>query len=81
VVRFTKSWSTAYWHGRTLRRGQGSDANFYDTETDEEYWISGPHRDRADTRYSNIQPTIDDDARPAYETFLSGKPLHGREHG
>lgn len=33
------------------------DANFYDTETDEEYWLSGPHRDGADTRYSAVRQT------------------------
>lgn len=78
VVRFSKTWRTAYWHGRTLRRAQGADANFYDTETLEEYWLSGPHRDRADTRYSGIRPTVDDDARAAYEAFLVGAPLPGR---
>jgi hypothetical protein len=81
VVRFTKSWATAYWHGKTLRRAQGPDTNFYDVDTREEYWVSGPRRDRADTRYSNIRPTVDDEARDAYEAFLNGAPLPGREHG
>ncbi|MEU8078299.1 hypothetical protein AB0B31_22960 [Catellatospora citrea] len=82
VVRFSKSWRTAHWHDKTLRRWPGlADANFYDVETFEEYWLSGPHRDRADTRYSNVRPTIDDDARDAYEAFLRGAPLPGREHG
>src|SRR5690349_14928735 len=59
-VRFSKSWRTAHWHGRTLRRLRESDANFYDIDTDQRYWLSGPHRDRADTRYSNIRPEVDD---------------------
>jgi hypothetical protein len=81
-VRFNRSWKTASWHGRTLRRARGLfDANFYDVETGEEFWLSGPHRDRADTRYSRIAPTIDDDVRIAYEAFLRGEPLPGREHG
>ncbi|MCX4469450.1 hypothetical protein OOK41_03880 [Micromonospora sp. NBC_01655] len=81
-VRFSKSWQTAYWQGKRLRRDRGlSDANFYDVDTGEEYWLSGPHRDRADTRYSGIRPQIDDDVRPAYEAFLRGDPLPGREHG
>lgn len=81
-VRFSKSWQTAYWHGRTLRRQRsGSDANFYDIDTDEEYWLSGPHRNRADTRYSTIQPEIDNDAQQAYTAFLRGEPLPGRERG
>ncbi|WP_197698417.1 hypothetical protein [Micromonospora viridifaciens] len=81
-VRFSRSWQTAYWQGKTLRRGRGMfDANFYDVETEEEYWLSGPHRDRADTRYSGIRPEIDDDVRQVYEAFLRGDPLPGREHG
>jgi hypothetical protein len=80
-VRFTKTWKTAYWHGRTLRRWQGASASFYDVETGEEYWLSGPKRDRTDGRYSSAPPEIDPDAREAYEAFLAGEPLPGREHG
>lgn len=81
-VRFSKTWQTAYWHGRTLRRSNAMlDANFADAATDEEYWISGPHRDLADTRYSNIRPQVDDDVRGVYEAFLQGGVLPGREHG
>ena len=80
-VRFTRSWQTAYWRGKTLRRRPGMfDANFFDVESLEEYWLSGPHRDLADTRYSRIRPEIDDDVRPLYEAFLGGAPLPGREH-
>lgn len=82
MVHFNRSWSTASWHGKTLRRWPGMfDANFYDVETNEEYWISGPHRDRGDTRYSSIRPTVDDDARDGYAAFLDGAPLPGRERG
>lgn len=81
-VRFTKSWQTAYWHGRTLRRRTGLfDANFTDVESQEEYWLSGPHRDRADTRYSAVRPAVDDDVRDLYEAFLRGASLPGREQG
>lgn len=81
-VRFTRSWQTAYWHGRTLARGSGMfDANFYDVDTHEEFWISGPRRDRRDTRYSNVEPEVDEDVRAAYEAFLDGASLPGREKG
>ena len=81
-VRFSKTWQTAYWHGKTLRRWTGMfDANFFDAETHEEYWLSGPHRDRRDTRYSSVSPAVDEDARRDYESFLSGEPLPGRERG
>ena len=82
VVRFNRTWKTAKWHDKTLRRWPGLfDANFYDVDTNEEYWISGPRRDMRDTRYSSVRPTIDDDAQAAYEAFLDGSPLPGRERG
>ncbi|TXJ04243.1 MAG: hypothetical protein E6Q27_08575 [Aeromicrobium sp.] len=85
-VKYSKSWRTAYFHGRTLRRLTGiayanHDSNFYDVETGEEFWISGPKRDRTDARYSSKQPVVDPDAREAYEAFLDGSPLPGRERG
>jgi hypothetical protein len=81
-VRFSKTWQTAYWHGKTLRRWTGLiDANFFDTETRDEYWLSGPHRDRGDTRYSSAVAEVDEDVREDYERFLSGDPLPGRERG
>lgn len=82
LLSFNRAWKTAQWHGKTLHRWPGMfDANFYDLETEEEYWVSGPHRDGRDTRYSAIRPTIDEDAREAYEAFLRGAPLPGRERG
>jgi hypothetical protein len=85
-VRFTRIWRTAYVHGRTLARVTGTaganfDSNFYDVDTGEEFWMSGPKRDRTDGRYSRQQPQVDDDARDAYEAFVTGSPLSGREAG
>lgn len=80
-VRFSKTWQTAYRHDRTLARWQAFDSNFYDIDTKEEFWLSGPKRDRTDARYSSSQPTVDEDARDAYEAFLRGAPLPGRERG
>jgi hypothetical protein len=57
------------------------DANFYDVQSGEEYWLSGPHRDRGDVRFSGITPIVDEDARGAYEAFQSGATLPGRERG
>ncbi|WP_215543860.1 hypothetical protein [Amycolatopsis sp. CA-230715] len=81
-VRFSKTWKTAYFHGRTLRRWRGLfDANFYDVETGERFWVSGPKRDQTDGRYSRVLPEIDDDARGPYFEFLRGTRLSRREHG
>lgn len=80
-VRFSKT-QTAYFRHRTLRRWPGMrDANFYDVDTDEQFWVSGPKRDRSDGRFGRAAPEIDDDARDAYEAFLGGAPLPGREKG
>lgn len=85
-VRFTKTWRTAYVHGRTLARVTGTayanfDANFRDVGSGEGFWLSGPKRDQTDGRYSSAQPHVDDDVRDEYEAFLRGAPLPGREQG
>ncbi|MBY8876792.1 hypothetical protein K7862_03945 [Streptomyces sp. PLK6-54] len=81
-VDFSRSWGTAYFRGRTLRRTTGLyDANFHDVGTGEEFWLSGPRRDRADTRYGPLPPEIEPAAATAYRAFLDGAPLPGRENG
>ena len=85
-VRFTRTWRTAYVHGRTLARVTGTyslepDANFYDVATDEGFWIPGPKRDRTDARHSARQPTIEADVQDEYDAFLAGAPLPGRASG
>jgi len=81
-VRFSKSWRTAYFHDLALRQVSGLfDANFVDPATGDEYWVSGPKRDRTDGRYTNQQPSVDDDVIDEYEAFLAGAPLPGKEKG
>jgi hypothetical protein len=81
-VDFNRSWVTARYRGRELRRAQRMwDANFYDVETGEQFWLSGPKRDRTDTRYGPATTEVDPDVREVYEAFLAGAPLPGREHG
>jgi hypothetical protein len=85
-VRFSKSWRTAYFQGRTLHRVTGTayanaDSNFYDVETGEGFWVSGPKRDRTDARYSSQQPTVEADVLDEYNAFLVGAPSPGRENG
>lgn len=80
-VDFNRTWKTARVRGRTLRRFQGVDSNFVDVATGEWFWLSGPKRDRTDARYGPRGTPVDDDAREAYEAFLAGAPLPGRENG
>jgi hypothetical protein len=50
VVEFSASGKTAYFNNRALKsaKGQGIIGNFYDIETDEEYWISNPKKTGCD---------------------------------
>ncbi len=80
-VDFNRTWKTARFHGRELRRFQGIDANFYDVASHEWFWLSGPKRDRTDTRYGLNDTEVDQDTQVAYEDFLSGAAAPGREHG
>jgi hypothetical protein len=81
-VDYSRSWQTARFHDRELLKQQGDgDANFRDATTGEWFWLSGPKRNRTDLRYGPGQPYVDADAREAYEAFLAGGPLPGREAG
>ena len=80
-VDFNRSWKTARFHDRELRRFQAPDANFCDVATDEWFWLSGPKRDGTDTRYGPQGTQVDHDAETAYRAFLAGEPPPGREQG
>jgi hypothetical protein len=74
-VTFSKSGLSIYYKGKTFLRIQGFKANYCDTETFGEYWISGPRRDGKDRLYvSNIPVEIDDDVREEYWTEIRKKP-------
>jgi hypothetical protein len=81
-VDFNKSWRTARFHGRELAKKSGHyEGNFRDVATAEWFWLSGPKRDRSDTRYGPERPSVDPDALDAYTAFLAGDELPGRESG
>jgi hypothetical protein len=81
-VSFSKSGSTLYYAGRSFRslKGQGSKANYYDVESGEHYWISGPRKDGADRLYGERLPVeIDDDVREEYWTSIRREPHRAAE--
>jgi hypothetical protein len=53
-VTYSKTGATIYYAGREFRslKGAGFKANYYDVNTQEEYWISGPRRDGQDALYA-----------------------------
>src|SRR5260370_3223060 len=76
-VEMTRLRKTLYYRGRTFRTlgGSGFKANFYDIETGEEFWISGPRRDGADRLYGERVPVeIDEDVRMEYLTKIRRLP-------
>lgn len=68
-VTFSKTGRTLYYRGQTFQslRGRGFKANYYDVQTGEHYWISGPRKDGADRLYGESTPVeIDEDVRKEY---------------
>ena len=68
-VTYSKTGATIYYGGREFRslKGAGFKANYYDVESGDEYWISGPRKDGRDALYStNIPTEVDEDVRQEY---------------
>ena len=75
-VTFSKTGKTLEYKGTQFRslKGQGFKANFYDIETGEEYWISGPKRDGSDQLYGGRDMVaVDEDVKDEYRTQIRGK--------
>jgi len=80
-VTFSKTGKTLHYQGKSFQslKGQGFKSNYYDLETKEEYWISGPKRDGSDRLYGErVAVAIDEDAREEYWTTI--RELPDRKH-
>ncbi len=76
-VTFSKRGRTIYYAGRAFQslKGAGFKANYYDVESGEYYWISGPKKDGLDRLYGEAWPVeIDDDVREEYWITIRGRP-------
>lgn len=76
-VTFSKTGATLYYQGRSFQSlsGSGFKANYFDVETGDQYWISGPRRNGADRLYGERLPVeIDDDVRVEYWTDIRRRP-------
>jgi len=73
-VRFSKSGKSVHYQGRTLRTlaGSGFKANYFDTATGEQYWISGCKKNGEDALYSTIVE-IDDEVREEYWSTIRNR--------
>lgn len=80
-VTLSKTGATLYYRGRTFQslKGRGFKANYFDVESGERYWISGPRRDGRDALYpTNVQPEIDEDVHDEYWSKIRGVPVPAR---
>lgn len=76
-VTFSRTGCTLYYRGQRFQslKGAGFKSNYFDVETGQEYWISGPKRDGSDRLYGERIPIeIDDDAREEYWTDIRHLP-------
>ena len=76
-VTYSKTGSTLYYKGKAFQslKGSGFKANYFDVETSEWYWISGPRKDGRDALYStNVKTEIDDDVREEYWASIREAP-------
>jgi hypothetical protein len=73
-VTSSKTGATLYCDGRTLAplKGHGFKANYFDTLTSEEFWISGPRSDGCDSLFPTTV-SVDRDVREEYWRDIRGK--------
>jgi hypothetical protein len=82
-VTFSQTGRTLYCRGQKFQslKGAGFKSNYYDVETGEDYWISGPKRNGGDALYGgNSSIEIDDDVREEYWRLIRRQPdrIHER---
>ena len=81
-VTFSKTGKSVNYGGRTFRslKGHGSKANYFDVETGEEFWISGPRKDGNDRLYpeSSLAVEIDPDVAEEYWRDVRGRTSHAK---
>lgn len=76
-VSFSKTGRTLYYRGLTFQslKGAGFKSNYYNVETGEDYWISGPKRAGGDALYDGGAPVeIDEDVREEYWRTIRRQP-------
>ena len=80
-VTFSKTGKTIYYRGKALQTlgGRGFKANYFDVQTGEEYWISGPKKNGRDPLYGGAVE-IDEDVRDEYWRQIRGQPAAPTKH-
>jgi hypothetical protein len=81
-VARSKSGRTLYYRGQRFQslKGAGFKSNYYDVDTGEDYWISGPKRNGGDRLYGGNSPIeIDEDVREEYWQEIRRQPTRVHE--
>lgn len=67
-VTFSKTGRSVHYGGRTFQKMKGYKANYFDVDTGDEFWISGPRKDGRDRLYdgTTMPVEIDDDISTEY---------------
>ena len=82
-VTLSRTGCTIYYGNRRFQslKGAGFKANYFDVETGEDYWISGPKRDGSDRLYGERIPIeIDEDVREEYWREIRRQPERAHEN-
>ena len=72
-VYFSKSGKTLYYKGLRFQslKGSGFKANYFEVESGDHYWISGPRKDLNDRLYGgNRGVMVDEDVRDEYRALV-----------
>jgi hypothetical protein len=76
-VTFSKTGRTLYYGGQRFQslKGAGFKSNYFNVDTSEDYWISGPKRNGGDALYGGSTPIgIDEDVREEYWQAIRRQP-------
>ena len=74
-VTFSKSGRSVHYKGKTFQslKGSGFKANYFEVESGEHYWISGPKKDGTDRLQGSAPVEIDEDVAEEYWKDVRGK--------
>ena len=76
-VKFSKTKKSIHYKEQTFQslKGVGFKSNYYDIDTEEEYWISGCKKDGTDRLYGERLPIhIDEDIQEEYWKVIRNLP-------
>jgi hypothetical protein len=74
-VTFSKTGATLHYKGKSFQslKGRGFKANYFEVESGEPFWISGPRKDGGDSLYpTNVPTEVDLDVQEEYWSRIRG---------